>query len=299
MYLEKMCQAGIIEPAISQYCNPFRIVRKSDGAIRVCLDARNLNKYLEEDHEAPPIITDIMQVFFKCKYFSKIDMTMGYWQILLDKESRPLTAFVFKGRMYQFIRVPFGISTASSAFIRAFTMALSNQAPIMNIFERQPEGESNTEKENNQHILGVCNYYQRFAIKHNNFISLFRDLLKDNSEWLWTEQHTRAFDALKRNFTHTVCLSHVIPNIPFKVQTDASNSGIAGILYQIDENKEHGIISLASRCLTQTGTKYTTTELELLSIVYSIAKFRRYLIKKNHEEYSRKAKSRPSLPKFS
>ncbi|XP_058791051.1 uncharacterized protein LOC131664179 [Phymastichus coffea] len=205
--LEKMCQAGIIEPAISQYCNPLRIVRKSDGAIRVCLDARNLNKYLEDDHEAPPIITDIIQVFFKCKYFFKIDMTMGYWQILLDKESRPLTAFVFKGRMYQFIRVPF-----------------------------------------------------------------------DNSEWLCTEQHTRAFDALKQNFTNTVCLSHVIPNIPFKIQTNASNSGIAGILYQIDENKEHCIISLASRCLTQTETEYTTTELELLSIVYSIAKFREFLV---------------------
>ena len=49
---------------------------------------------------------------------------MGYWQILLDKESRPLTAFIFKGRMYQYARVPFGIKTAGRGFIRAFTIAL-------------------------------------------------------------------------------------------------------------------------------------------------------------------------------
>ena len=137
--LNKMLQAKIIEPAISPYCNPLRIVRKSDGTVRPCLDARNLNKHIEDDHESPPIITDVMQIFYKCKFFSKIDMTMGYWQILLDKESRPLTAFIFIGRMYQYVTVPFGIKTAGSIFIRAFTIALISEVRIIDIFQTNPE----------------------------------------------------------------------------------------------------------------------------------------------------------------
>lgn len=133
-------------------------------------------------------------------------------------------------------------------------------------------------KQQLQQILGICNYYRRFAMKHNNFVTPFRELLKDDSEWIWTVEHTRAFHALKQNFIEAVCLSHVIPGAPFKVQTDASNYGIAGNLYQLEENNDYCIISLASRCLTQTKSRYTTTELELLGIVYSLSKFREYLI---------------------
>lgn len=134
-----------------------------------------------------------------------------------------------------------------------------------------------------QSILGVCNYYRRFAIKHNNYVTPFRDLLGDGTDWLWTDKHTQAFTLLKQNFVKAVCLSHVIPDIPFRVQTDASNYGIAGILFQTDSDKNHCIISLASRCLTPTEMNYTTTELELLAIVYSISKFREYLIGQTFE----------------
>ena len=78
-------------------------------------------------------------------------------------------------------------------------------------------------------------------------------------------------------------MSHVIPGIQFKVQTDASNYGIAGILFQIDTENHHCIISLASRCLTSTEVRYPTTELELLGIVYSFSKFREFLIGQTFE----------------
>lgn len=78
-------------------------------------------------------------------------------------------------------------------------------------------------------------------------------------------------------------MSHVIPNVSYRVQTDASNSGIAGILYQIDNEGYHRIISSASRCLKPTESRYTTTELELLAIVYSVTKFREFLIGQNFQ----------------
>lgn len=73
-------------------------------------------------------------------------------------------------------------------------------------------------------------------------------------------------------------LKRIIPGVTFKLQTDASDRGIAGILYQTDKGGNHNVIGLVSRCLSHVEIKYTTTEKELLAIVYLVEKFRVYLI---------------------
>ena len=122
--IDEMLKAGIIERSVSPHCNPLRIVKKSNGDIRVCLDARFLNQVVEDDHESPPIISEILQEYHGVNFYSKLDLTNGYWQIPLEKESRPYTAFLFNSTIYQFTRVPFGLKTAGSAFIRALKNAL-------------------------------------------------------------------------------------------------------------------------------------------------------------------------------
>lgn len=88
---------------------------------------------------------------------------------------------------------------------------------------------------------------------------------------------------MKESFLKCMTLRQVIPNAPFKVQADASDQGIAGILFQLDSEGNHWLIALVSRCLTAAESRYTTTEKELLAIVYAINKFRIYLIG-NHFE---------------
>lgn len=73
-------------------------------------------------------------------------------------------------------------------------------------------------------------------------------------------------------------LKHILPKVPFRLQTDASDRGIAGILYQIDEIGDHNIVAIVSRCLNRAECNYTITEKELLAVMYSIEKFRVYLI---------------------
>lgn len=58
-----MMENGVKERAVSQYCNPLRIVKKDDGSVRVCLDARLANKIIEDDHESPPLINEPLQKF--------------------------------------------------------------------------------------------------------------------------------------------------------------------------------------------------------------------------------------------
>jgi len=62
------------------------------------------------------------------------------------------------------------------------------------------------------------------------------------------------------------------------LQTDASNDGISGILYQYDEKNHQRLVSIVSRCLTKYERNYTTTEKEMLAIVYATVKLRTYLL---------------------
>lgn len=119
-----MLDDGIIERGISQYCNPLRIVKKEDGKVRICLDVRFLDKVIEDDLESPPLMNELMQKYYGAQWFSKLDLTHGYWQVALEKSSRPYTAFLFEYKTYQFCRIPFGLKTAGSGFIRALSLAL-------------------------------------------------------------------------------------------------------------------------------------------------------------------------------
>lgn len=337
-----MVSEGVIERAASRFCNPLRIVKKDDGSVRVCLDARHSNNVIEDDHEAPPIINEILQRYSGKKYFSKLDLTHGYWQVPLHVNSRPYTAFLFDSHMYQFRRIPFGLKTAGSGFIRSLSFALKRDFDKniscyiddiligtetvdehMNILDRLfrrlleynftlkiskceffresipflgfitsaqgviPEPNklqiitnfaAPQNKRQLQQFLGVCNYYRQFNLNQSQSVSPLRKLLQKNKDWQWTKVHARAFEQLKQDFRNYITLKHVLPGRPYKVQTDASDRGVSGILYQISHAGDHNVIGIVSRCLTRCESNYTTTEKELLAIIYSLTKFRVYLI---------------------
>ena len=299
--IEKMVEAGVIERAISHFCNPLRIVGKEDGTVRVCLDARLINKVIEDDQESPPLVNELLQKFHAASWFSKTDLTHGYWQIPLHVESRPYTVFLFWSKLYQFRRIPFGLKTAGSGFIRALSNAMGEEFSanvscyiddiligtdtfdehviydvtirvMSGIFRRLTEhnftlklskcsffqkqvpfvgfiitnkgimpapkkmevirkfAEPNNKKQLRQ-FLGVCNYYRQFNIQQSRSVDPLRELLKKDIPWLWTQKHTEVFETLKRDFANCITLKHIILGAQFRVQTDASDQGIRGILY--------------------------------------------------------------------
>ena len=128
--IQDMKDMGIIERACGSICNPIRWIVKSRGDLRPCLDARWLNSMIENDHESPPIISEIIQEFSNVNYYSKFDLKNSYWQITLHEDSRPYTAFLFDSAMYQFTRMPFGLKVAGSAFIRTLNKTLENGSNI-------------------------------------------------------------------------------------------------------------------------------------------------------------------------
>lgn len=105
-----------------------------------------------------------------------------------------------------------------------------------------------------------------------------RDLLRKECQWKWTINHRQAFNELKNNFVKITQLYHYDLNREFKLQTDASDRGISGILYQTDDDNKPKLIAVVSRCLQAAEVNYNTTEKELLAIVYSLNKFRVFLL---------------------
>lgn len=125
--IQAMLKDQIIERSHSGYVNPLIAVKKKDGKIRLCLDARNINTRIFNDYDYNPGVHDLLSKGRKAKYLSTIDLTASFWQIPLEKHSREYTAFQHKGKTYQFIRVPFGLSISQAALIRALEAVLGEE----------------------------------------------------------------------------------------------------------------------------------------------------------------------------
>uniref|UniRef100_A0A8C1X2E4 Gypsy retrotransposon integrase-like protein 1 n=1 Tax=Cyprinus carpio TaxID=7962 RepID=A0A8C1X2E4_CYPCA len=94
------------------------ITEKKNGALRVCLDPRDLNKAILRQHYNIPTLEDIRSKLAGKTLFTILDEKDGYWQIQLDEESADLCAFNTPWGRYRFHRMPFGIKSASEVFQR-------------------------------------------------------------------------------------------------------------------------------------------------------------------------------------
>ena len=89
-----MLKVGIIEPADSEWTSPPVLVRKKDGRVRWCIDYRKLNNATKKDTYPLPLIEECLDALSGNMYFSTLDMASGYWQIEVEPEDRPKTAFI-------------------------------------------------------------------------------------------------------------------------------------------------------------------------------------------------------------
>ncbi|XP_070167755.1 putative protein tag-278 [Polyergus mexicanus] len=69
---------GIIERASTQYVNPLVVVVKKTGEIRLCLDAREVNKKMLNDHDQPPMIDEVFRRIGDKKYFTTLDVAKAF-----------------------------------------------------------------------------------------------------------------------------------------------------------------------------------------------------------------------------
>jgi hypothetical protein len=119
-----MLQLGVIKREASPFASPMTVVRKKDGSVRICLDARWINQQMVSDCEAPRPPEDLFHSFPSMRSMSAINLRSSYWQIPLSAESTQYTAFLFNGQSYTYQVLPFGLKTAVGSFSRAMDVIL-------------------------------------------------------------------------------------------------------------------------------------------------------------------------------
>lgn len=117
---------GIIEPIDSSpWISNIVVVRKKSGQIRLCVDLRSVNKAVVPDKYPLPTADELATQFHGSTVFSKLDLYQGYLQIPLTERSRNVTAFITHDGIYRFKRMPFGLSSAPSAFQKIMVAVLA------------------------------------------------------------------------------------------------------------------------------------------------------------------------------
>jgi len=153
--INRMLEHDIIELSNSNYINPLVVVKKKSGDVRVCLDARELNKRIKMDHEG---VENIDEIFAKCqgvKYMSSLDLNNSYWQIPLAEQSRWYTAFIYEGRCYQFKVMPFGTKVSGAALSRGIRSAFKELLHFIIDFVDDFPGISETFYEHITHLRKI------------------------------------------------------------------------------------------------------------------------------------------------
>lgn len=122
--------AGIIERASTQYVSLLVVVVKRSGEIRLCLDARELNKRMANEHDQPPTIDEVFRHIGSKKYFTTLDVAKAFWQIPLTDESKRYTGFSFDNHLrLQTTTIRF----KTSEFTRAMRKTLGNESDVFTI----------------------------------------------------------------------------------------------------------------------------------------------------------------------
>ena len=124
--LKRLENDGIIEPVtFSKWAAPIVPVRKGDG-VRICGDYKvTVNRAILEDKYPLPKVDDLYTSLAGGLTFSKLDLSRAYLQLVLDEQSREYVTINTHKGLFQYTRLPFGVSVAPSVFQRTLESLLA------------------------------------------------------------------------------------------------------------------------------------------------------------------------------
>nr|GEW75331.1 reverse transcriptase domain-containing protein [Tanacetum cinerariifolium] len=126
-------------------------------------------------------------------------------------------------------------------------------------------------------FLGHASFYRRFIQDFLKIAWPMTRLLEKDTPFFFSKECVEAFQKLKKKLTEALILIAPDWDLPFELMCDASDFTIGAVLGQRQE-KHFRPIHYASKTMTEAESHYTTTEKEMLVVVYAFEKFRSYII---------------------
>nr|GEX67577.1 reverse transcriptase domain-containing protein [Tanacetum cinerariifolium] len=195
-----------------------------------------------------------------------------YFQIPIDPQDQEKTTFTCPYGTFAYRRMPFGLCNTPGHKISKSDIEVDRAK--VDVIAKLPHS---TTVKGVRSFLGHAGFYRRFI---QDFLKIARPmthLLEKETPFVFSKDCIDAFNTLRKNLTEAPIL--VVPdwNLPFELMCDASDYAIGAVLGQ-RKSKHFQPIHYASKTMTEAQVHYTTTEKEMLAVVYAFEKFRPYLV---------------------
>jgi len=110
-----------VRESVSECASPIVLVDKPDKSKRMAIDYRQINKVTVSDKFPMMNVSWILRLLPLARYFAKIDLECGYWQIEMEEDSIKYTSFVSHNELLEWLVMPFGLKNAGATFARGIS----------------------------------------------------------------------------------------------------------------------------------------------------------------------------------
>ncbi|CAN6566353.1 unnamed protein product [Malus baccata var. baccata] len=278
----KLLDCGVIYPiSDSRWVSPVQCVPKKSRVTvvknaenelvptriqtgwRVCIDYRKLNATTRKDHFPLPFIDQMLESV----YGDSFDGCLENLTIILKRCVE--TNLVLNWEKCHFM-VRQGIVLRHIVSERGIEVDKSK----IDLIRYLP---SPTSVREIRSFLGHAGFYRRFIKDFSKISNPLCRLLQKDVAFDFNEECEKAFNHLKEMLTSAPIIVPPDWSFPFELMCDASDYALGAVLGQRKEKRPH-VIYYASRTLNDAQWNYSTTEKELLAVVFALDKFRSYLL---------------------
>ncbi|KAK4857856.1 hypothetical protein QYF36_007285 [Acer negundo] len=245
--------AGIIYPiSNSRWVSPIHVAPKTSGVTVVKNDKSEL-------------VAQRLQTWWRvCVDYHKLNA------IVIAPEDQEKTTFTCPYGTYAFRRMPFGlcnchiISRKGIEVDRAKVEVIKSLPPPQNVKDIRS-------------FLVHAGFYRRFIRDFSKISRPLCLLLQKNKDFVLSAECLAAFETLKGALTSSPVIKPLVWDFPFEIMCDVSNYAIGAVLGQKIDKDSH-VIYYSSWISNDAQLNYSTTEKELLAVIFALKKFRQYLV---------------------